>query len=395
MRIHIDDYMNNKRDEIVWLLCQLIAARTENPPGNERRAVEVVKAYFDSIGIEYKVFEKERDRTNIVGYIGKGSPVLLVGCHLDVVPAGDGWVSNPFEAKIINERVYGRGANDNKGQMASMMVLARFLKENESHLKGKFILVGAADEERGSRLGFQYLLDECGLYADYAIVPDVSNNMRLIDVSEKGALFFDIVSYGKQAHGSTPELGINAIWNMIDLLEKIKTIKFGHISHPLHTPPTINLGKISGGVANNVVPGECKASLDIRYLPGDSKEEILEAIEAMIEDVQKINKTANFRIDISSELLPSEVRKDDPLVALISKRAESVLKIKPEIRGLSGATVTKQLLANGITAVGFGPGDTGVAHIANEYIEIWELVAFSKIMALVSFDLIAYDEWSN
>lgn len=392
MRILIDDYINDKRDEIVDILSQLIGARTENPPGNERCAVEVVKAYFDSVGIEYKVFEKERDRTNIVGYVGSGSLALLVGCHLDVVPAGDGWISDPFEAKIINDRVYGRGANDNKGQMASMMALARFLKENESHLKGKFILVGAADEERGSRLGFEYLLNECGLHADYAIVPDVSNNMRLIDISEKGALFFDLISYGKQAHGSTPELGINAIWNLIELLERIKTIKFGRISHPLHTPPTINLGKISGGVANNVVPGECKASLDIRYLPGDSQEEILRAIEAMIKDVQETNKTANFKINISSALLPSEVQKDDPLVALISKHAESILKVKPEIRGLSGATVTKQLLAKGITAVGFGPGDTGIAHIANEYIEIRELVAFAKIMGMITFELLASDE---
>ncbi|MGR3179240.1 MAG: M20 family metallopeptidase [Candidatus Anammoxibacter sp.] len=384
----IEDYINNKKDEIVRLLCQLIGANTENPPGNEIAAVNVVREYFDSCGIEYDIFEKEKDRSNIIGYIGTGKPVLAVVCHLDVVPAGDGWSSDPFKARVVDGRVYGRGANDNKGQMASMMVLAKFLKQNESLLKGKFLIIGAADEEKGSTLGAEYLLDECNLHADYAVIPDVSHNMQLIDVSEKGALFFEITSYGKQAHGSTPDLGVNAIWNLMELLERIKTLKFARMSHPYHTPPTINLGGIIGGVAHNIVPGECKATLDIRYLPGDSKESILQTIENIIQDVQKSNTTARFKVNVSSNLLPSEVSPDNPLVEIISKHTESVLNIRPQVNGMSGATINKQLLAKGITSVGFGPGDNGGAHIANESVDIKELVDFAKIMGLVAFDML-------
>ena len=140
---------------------------------------------------------------------------MLVACHLDVVPAGDDWKRNPFEAWIENGRIYGRGSSDNKGQMASMMAVAKFLKENESKLNGQFILAGVADEERGSALGLEYLLNECGIKADFAIIPDVAHNMQLIDVTEKGTLFLEITSHGKQAHGSRPEMGVNAIWNMI------------------------------------------------------------------------------------------------------------------------------------------------------------------------------------
>ncbi len=100
-----------------------------------------------------------------------------------------------------------------------MMAVAKYLKENESGLKRLFLLAGVADEERGSALGMEYLLDECGIHADYAIIPDVANNMQMIDVTEKGALFLEITSFGKQAHGSTPERGINAVWNMIAFLK--------------------------------------------------------------------------------------------------------------------------------------------------------------------------------
>ena len=85
--------------------------------------------------------KKRAPGANIVGYIGTGKPSLLIVCHLDVVPAGNGWTRDPFEAYVSNNRVIGRGANDNKGQMAAMMVLARFLKQYESLLKGSFCFV--------------------------------------------------------------------------------------------------------------------------------------------------------------------------------------------------------------------------------------------------------------
>ena len=161
---YVKKYMQDEEKEIIEIACKLINAKTENPPGNEILAVRIVEDFFKSLQIPYKIYEKTTDRANIVGYIGcRGerpfAPALLVACHLDVVPAGDGWEKNPFEAWVENGRIYGRGASYNKGQMASMMATAKFLKENESRLKGQFILAGVADEERGSRLGLEYLLD--------------------------------------------------------------------------------------------------------------------------------------------------------------------------------------------------------------------------------------------
>ena len=113
-------------------------------------------------------------------------------------------------------------------------------------LKGQFILAGVADEERGSTLGLEYLLNECGIKADFAIIPDVAHNMQLIDVTEKGTLFGNYLPWQT---GSRFKAGNGDKCNMEydPLLERIKQLKFKHTSHPLHTPPTLNLGSIHSG----------------------------------------------------------------------------------------------------------------------------------------------------
>ena len=388
MKEHIVNYIQDQQDEIVRLSTELIGANTVNPPGNEYLAVNIIKKYFRTHGIRYDTFEKVTGRTNIIGYIGKGNPTLLVACHLDVVPPGDGWDTDPFKPVVKNGRIFGRGANDNKGQMASMLVLAKFLKDNESMLNGSLLLIGAADEEKGSSLGLEYLLDECGISADYAIIPDVTNNMKIIDVGEKGALFLNITAYGKQAHGSTPEKGINAIWNMIELLNQLKKLKHKCVTHELFTPPTLNLGTISGGAAHNIVPAKCEAKLDIRYLPGETEKEILNNIYKIIASIKEHNPTAKFDITIDTHLPPTLIPADNPLISLISKHTESILGTKPIPIGFSGVTVAKQLIEKDIMAVGFGPGDEDQSHVANESIAIQELLDFGKIMGLVILDIL-------
>jgi acetylornithine deacetylase/succinyl-diaminopimelate desuccinylase-like protein len=212
--------------------------------------------------------------------------------------------------------------------------------------------------------------------------------MKIIDVGEKGTLFLNITSYGKQSHGSTPEKGINAVWNMIELLNQVKELKRKCTTHELFTPPTLNLGTISGGTVHNIVPAKCDAKLDIRYLPGETEKDILDNIYKIIASIKKHNPTARFDITIDAHLPPTQVPADNPLVSLISKHTESILGTKPIPTGFSGVTVCKQLVEKGIMAVGFGPGDEDQAHVANESIEIQELLDFGKIMGLVILDIL-------
>lgn len=380
MNDQVERFVEDRRDEMVGLLTRLVAAKTVNPPGDEHLAAEIMRDALEQVGIECTAFEKEPGRTNMVARVGSGRPRILVACHFDVVPPGDGWETDPFTAVVRDGRVYGRGTSDNKGQLAAMLEIARLLKQNEDRLIGEVILVGAADEERGSGLGLEWMADEGMLDADFGLIPDIDNGMKEISVAEKGALFLKITANGRQAHGSTPEKGVNAVWLMIDLLGEVRQMKFDFAPDPLFTPPTRNLGLISGGSAPNIVPGQCEAQIDFRFLPSQNAEEIEQAVREAASRIEEANEGASFTFERMMKVDPMRIDPANPLVRRLQDKAAAVLGWEPQLKGMSGSTVAKPLVRVGIPAVGFGPGEESQAHAANESIAVDELLNFAKVL---------------
>ena len=368
-------------DELIELLCSIVEQDTTNPPGNEYKVAEIVRIFFEQNEIPYLIHEKEKGRTNIIGRIGEGSPKILIACHSDVVPAGDGWKTNPFEPVIEDGKVYGRGTCDNKDSIASMLIAGKLIKENIKKINGQIILAVLADEEHGSDYGLNYIRDEGFLEFDYAIVPDIGGNMNKTDVAEKGALHFKIISYGKQAHGSRPDKGINAIEYMIELLNEIKNYEFDYEPHELLKVPTINIGMIKGGEAVNIVPAKCTVGIDIRYLPSQTKEEIIKDFEDMMKKVEEENPYAKFGIEIITHHAPAELLENIGLARVFRESTKQVMGFKPDIIGMGGHTFAGLLMERGLNAIGVGMGDD-IAHQANEYIQIDEMVNFTKILIL-------------
>ena len=382
-------FIENHKDDLRACLFGLIRARTVNPPGDEHRAAKVMMDFCDRHRIAYEKFEKVPGRTNVVARIGQGRPRVLVACHFDTVPAGDGWTTDPFEPVEIDGRVYGRGAKDNKGAVAAMLLAARYLKEHEARLPGQFILVGAADEEAGSALGMKYLLEECGLEADIGIVPDAGYGMRLTDVGEKGAIFLKVRATGRQAHGSEPDRGASALWPVIDFLNAIRRWRPPSPPSDLFTPPTLNIGAIHAGTVPNVVPGQCDALIDIRYLPGGDGEAIIEHLRRVLREVESASSGVRMDLEVLSHQWPTQIALDHPLVELIERWTEQVTGRRPERRGQSGATVAKFLILRGVPAVGFWCGPQEVEHQAGEWIAVDELALFAEVMTRVVLDLLA------
>jgi len=384
----VQEYFRKRKKELFRLLSELIAIRTVNPPGNEVEAARYLEEFCRKEKIRHRRFEKKPGRTNLLLQAGDGRPCLLVACHLDVVPAGEGWKTDPFRAVLKRGRVYGRGAVDNKGQLAASLMTLKYLKRQEEKLEGSFSVLATADEETGSALGLGWLSKSGQIKADAAIVPDCPDNMRGINISEKGAIFLQVSSFGKQAHGSTPEEGVNAIWHMLDFLQNLKKggLPAGH--HPLHSPPTLNLGTIEGGSAVNIVPAKCEARLDFRYLPGQKPEKYLSKVRRAIEQTKRRHPEARFSTDLLSLHYPVEVKRDTPLIKFLKRRTKEVRGIEPKPYGISGSTNVKQLVEAGIEAVGFSPGGKKVPHMSNEWVSLEELVDFATILALVAFDFI-------
>ncbi len=371
------------RGDLVDWLAALVAARTENPPGNESLACDVVEAIVSPWGLSCERFASQPGRDNLLVRVGKGRPRLVVACHTDVVPAGDGWGQDPFTALEKDGRLYGRGTSDDKGPLASMLLVMRELAQRQAQLSGQVILAAVADEEAGSSHGVEFLLRHGHLQAEMAIIPDAADHMDTVVVAEKGALFIRLTSLGTQAHGSRPESGYNAIWPLLKLLELLRELPRAQVTHDLLSPPTMNLGVIQGGAAPNVVPGRCVADVDLRYLPGESSEELVTSIRECLVQVQAEDPRARLALEVVTDLPPTEVAPDSPLVTAIQESAVQVLGKRPRVAGISGATVAKQFLEHGIQAVGFAPGDPDVAHIANEYALIDELVGFAGVMLRV------------
>jgi acetylornithine deacetylase/succinyl-diaminopimelate desuccinylase family protein len=396
----VRSFLRDRRGDLRQTLSDLIRARTVNPPGDEHLAAKVLTQFCEAEGIPYETFEKEPGRTNVVARIGPCAascggapgPRVAVPLHFDVVPAGDGWETDPFEPVVRGDRIIGRGAKDNKGPLAAMMLAAKYLKTCEAELGGTFLLVGAADEEAGSALGMRYLLEECSFEAEAAIVPDSGHEMRRVLVGEKGVLFLKVVAEGRQAHGSSPERGASALWPVVEFLNRIRDWRPSSAPSDLFTPPTLNVGAIHAGTVPNMVPGRCEALVDIRYLPGMDLESILAHLRGIMSEAAGKSAGVRMRLEVISDQAPSQVATDHPLVKVIQRRTEEVTGERPKVFGQSGASVAKFLVLRGMPAVGFSCGPEGVEHMANEWTSLDELGRFAEVMTLVVWDLMSEGE---
>ncbi|MFW5739290.1 MAG: M20 family metallopeptidase [Myxococcota bacterium] len=397
------------RDDIVRLTKEMVRQKTVNVApdklpdhpyleirGEEWRVAEIVRRELDTAGIPFTTHARVEGRPNLIGRLGRNRSGhrLLVAAHMDVVPAGDpsGWskLDDPFEPVERDGMLYGRGVLDNKGPLAAALVAARVLKEviGTDALAGELQIAALCDEEAsgpdGIDYGVGYLLENGLLDATCAIVPDIGEFMKSIDIAEKGGGVMRITARGLQAHGSTPERGVNAIHKMAKLLARLENFPFVYDKHPLLGEPTINVGEIDGGAAPNIVPGSCTITIDLRLVPGQTMQQVREQMIATAQEIAD-----DFVIDIVDSRDPHAMDPEHPLVAAVQKNTEQALGFRPQTIGLGGATFAKWLNLAGIPSIGWGPGDDDAFHVADEYVSIDELVSFSLVIALVSMDLLA------
>jgi len=360
--------------------------------GEEYRVAAIVKRELNRIGIPFTEFARMEGRPNVIGKLGmniNGKSLLMPG-HMDIVPAGEGWDTDPFTVIEKEGKLFGRGTLDNKGPLAAILAAAGVLKhlKIDDQLNGQLLIAALADEEAadpdGIDYGIGYLMEEKLIAPTYAIIPDIGENMKSIDIAEKGRIVVKITAIGKQAHGSTPERGVNAVYMMAKLVNEIEKLTFDYQTHPVLGHPTLNLGEIHGGAAPNIVPGTCSIYLDIRSVPGMTQKGMI----GQLEDCTKMVKDGKFEIRVVSWNEPHAINPKNELVDAIQVNAQEILGFVPEPIGQGGGTYAKTLNLNGVMAVGWGPGDDNAFHIANEYIEIQQLVDFALLTCLCAVDLL-------
>ena len=364
--------VNKKR--LIKTIQKLISIDSQNPGGDESEIADFVRAYLSGLGLEVKTYAFSNKRENVIAILEgtKHAKSLLITPHLDTVPAGESWETNPFRAKIIGNRIYGLGATDCKGNLASSLEAVNSIVEDGTKLDYDLIFAATADEESGSSLGLIPLLKRKILKADAALVLD-ADDFEIV-ITQKGLMHLKVRIRGKKAHGAYPWLGINAIDIAAKVIVELKKQNKIIPKNKYLREPTINVGTIKGGDKVNVVSDWCEFELDFRFLPGSSEKELLGFLRKTI-----TKYTNNFKIEIQGIQKPYYIDPCHPLVSSLVS-AMSCLKIKPRISGSEGATVITFFKAMGIPAIATGFGTEGCAHIADEYASLDNLYNGARVL---------------
>jgi len=346
----------------------------------------IVEKYYPSYA--------DKPRYIVVAKIGgRGKQVLHFNGHYDVVPPGQGWSSDPFKPVIRGGRLYGRGASDMKGGLASIVVALTAIAESGWEPPVSIEASFTPDEETGGETGVNYMLEANLVSPDYAVVAEPSG-LRRIWIGNKGAVWARVKVYGRQAHGSTPWLGVNAFEKMVELAylmmhelkprieEKKSRYDYGD---PRAARATINIGgEVSGGSKTNIVPGFYSFSIDRRVIPEESADEAAREIIEFIEEAKKKIKDLKAEVEIVSKFDATVTSPDTMLVKKLARAVEEITGRKPETTVCIGGLDTRYFQLRGIQAATYGPGIDEVAHKADEYIVLEDVLLAAKVYVLLA-----------
>ncbi len=393
----IDSFRNSMIDMQIKL-CSFPAISPASGGEGETKKAEFLLEFLNDGGFTNIEVFKAPDLDSPSGYRpnilatykgGKSSKKIWIMTHMDVVPAGElsQWVGHPFEAWAKEGKIFGRGVEDNQQDMvASLFALKAFQAHGVLPTYDVGIAL-VADEETGNDKGISYVLNQTKAFRkeDLIIVPDTGNeDGTMIEVSEKSILWLKFTAHGKQAHGSTPEKGINSFRAnsfLVTELNKLYSL-FGE-NDPLFDPPisTFEPTKKEANVPNiNTIPGEDVFYMDSRILPRYSIPDVEDKIREMIKRIEK-----DFSVTITME---EEQRApaapptppDAPVVQVLKKAVKDIYGLEAKPTGIGGGTVAAVFRNAGFEAACWSKMDE-TAHMPNEYCVIDNMVNNAKVFA--------------
>jgi succinyl-diaminopimelate desuccinylase len=349
-----------KPADAVSLTQALLRFDTVNPPGRERDCARHAGGLLKEWGFRVEYHEYEDRRTQVIARAGgtrEDQPLCLTG-HLDVVPLGAReWARDPFKGETDGDRLYGRGSSDMKAGVAAMLMACRTFARKLQSTPGLVVVLTAGEEAGcvGSReLARTALLGKAGAL----VVGEPTSNYPL--VGHKGSLKFHARFRGVSAHGSMPQLGVNAIYKAAKAIPRLEAFDFGARAHPVMGGPTLNVGTIEGGSSVNAVPDSASIGVDIRTVPGMEHPSILQRISGLLGEAE---------IDVFSDLPPVWTEPQQEWVQRVFEICKPYVGEAPEARTAPYMTDAANLLKvyAGAPAVVLGPGEASMAHQTDEY----------------------------
>ncbi len=378
---------------VVELARELIRIPAENPPGDCSAVAERILTELKAIGVDdVTTHEYEPGMPNFIIRMGEGGPGghFVIGGHMDTVPVHpeevEAWQVPPFSGDMKDGEIWGRGAADMKGALASTIGAMKALREADTPLKGTLTWVLLSDGEKGDYYGAQSLVENGVLRelgGDMVLYTESTGNNVIR--SFKGRVFFEVKVRGRSVHVSVPEKGINAIEKMAKIVDAFRVERIAPPPHPFLGPATLAFSTIQGGSAVNVVGGRCSATFDVRMLPGQTSAGVKEELEGILAELAQEDP----EFDASLDIMPSgarevtEIAEEEPVVQLMERVVPAVRGRPNEyLPGIESPGALRLFIENGIPGVFFGPGEfISEAHLPNERVPAQNLIDAAGMFA--------------
>jgi len=387
----IDKVISSKvitQKDVVEILSSLVACPSVNPkhkvpagpPFGEERLVRLLDDLLSGWGAKTRIQEVSEGRHNLIATFEGNDPTrsILLEAHADTVQVDDMTIP-PFEPHVQDGKLYGRGSCDAKGPMASILLGIKEVIEQDGKPPITIHFVATCDEELGA--GGAHALMKDGFRADFAIVGEPTN--LLIINAHKGAIRWKVTTKGVPAHSSTPSAGVNAIYHMQKVIQRIEDTVAANLlekTHQLLGQPTISVGTIVGGTQVNIIPGSCEIEVDRRLLPTETQEEATEEIVKELELLKREIDNFDYRIEQTEWYPPLEEEKNSPVAQIVVNACQRVLG-DARFATAPWAANTGVFKLHGIPCVLFGPGASAQAHTRDEFIVIDQVVKAAQVFA--------------
>ena len=347
--------------DAVALTKDLLRFDTVNPPGLERDCAHMAAKLLQDAGFSVEFFEYEKDRTSVIARAGgtPGKDPLCLTGHLDVVPLGTRkWSKDPFAGEADGDKLYGRGTSDMKAGIAGMVVAACSLSKELNNTPGIVLVLTAAEE--GGCVGSRHLaaLPKLMGKAGAIVVGEPTSNYPM--VGHKGSIKLHAAFKGVSAHGSMPQLGVNAIYKAAKAITSLEEFRFGVPEHPVMGLPTMNVGTVEGGSGVNLVPDLARIGVDIRTVPGTDHADLLSRLKELLSEGE---------VEVFADSQAVWTEPNEAWVQRVFEICKPILKESPVARTMpymTDAANLRKVYANAPTVV-LGPGEASMAHQTDEY----------------------------
>ncbi len=338
---------------------------------------------------------------NVVGRVGTGEPpVLLYNGHMDTVgPANlDHWERDPFAAEVENGILYGLGAVDMKGALASMVYSVPAIRDSAPRLKGTLYLVGVVQEEPAEGLGMRVLIEEEGIRPDFVVLGEATGLQ--VSRGQRGRVEIRVTTHGRSCHACSPDQGRNAVNAAARLIFETELLgpKLGN--DPFLGPGTLAVTQIdSVSGSRNAVPDTCTFYVDRRLTLGETEAKALAELqrivarerldaEIVVSEYEIVSYTG-YRSKVRDSYPAWVIAEDHKLVQAASQSVRQALGYRPRLERWAFSTDGVYTMGvAGIPTIGFGPGNERLAHTVDDQVRIDDLVAASQVYATLAVQML-------